>query len=47
MNAMNHEQAMQTQAAERYLLGELDAPEREAYEEHLSTFSAAQYALKR
>ena len=34
MNAMNHEQAMQTQAAERYLLGELDGPEREAYEEH-------------
>ncbi len=39
MNAMNHEQAMQNQAAERYLLGELDGPEREAYEEHF--FSCA------
>ncbi len=39
MNAMNHEQAIQSQAAERYLLGELDGPEREAYEEHF--FSCA------
>lgn len=31
---MNHSDALQTFAAERYLLNELSAPEREAFEEH-------------
>jgi hypothetical protein len=37
MNArmIDHEQAVKNLMAERYLLGELDAAEREAYEEHL------------
>lgn len=31
---MNHTEAIETQAAERYLLGELDDAQREAFEEH-------------
>lgn len=37
---MDHEKAVKTLAAERYLLGELNATEREAYEEHFFSCNA-------
>jgi len=37
---MDHEQAMKNLVAERYLLGELNESERDAYEEHLFNCSA-------
>jgi hypothetical protein len=42
MNArmINHDQAVKDLMAERYLLGELDAAEREAYEQHLFSCDA-------
>ncbi len=46
MNTMNHEQALQGQAAERYLLGEMDGPEREAYEEHFFDCAACAEEVK-
>jgi anti-sigma factor RsiW len=46
MSSMNHEQAIQGQAAERYLLGELDGPEREAYEEHFFDCAACAEEVK-
>jgi hypothetical protein len=46
MSTMNHEQAIQDQAAERYLLGELDGPERDAYEEHFFTCAACAEEVK-
>jgi hypothetical protein len=39
-NAMNHEQAVRSQAVERYVLGELTQEEREAFEGHYFDCSA-------
>jgi len=46
MSTMNHEQAIQGQAAERYLLGELQGQEREAYEEHFFDCAACAEEVK-
>jgi anti-sigma factor RsiW len=46
MSTMSHEQAIQGQAAERYLLGELQGPEREAYEEHFFDCAACAEEVK-
>jgi len=46
MSTMNHEQAIQGQAAERYLLDEMDGTEREAYEEHFFDCAACAEEVK-
>ncbi len=46
MSTMNHEQAIQGQAAERYLLGELQGQELEAYEEHFFDCAACAAEVK-
>jgi anti-sigma factor RsiW len=46
MSTMNHEQAIQGQAAERYLLGELQGQELEAYEEHFFDCAACAEEVK-
>ena len=46
MSTMNHEEAIRTQAAERYLLGELNEAERDAWEAHFFSCAVCAEELK-
>ncbi|HYL92518.1 MAG TPA: anti-sigma factor [Alphaproteobacteria bacterium] len=46
MNKIDHDQAIQSRAAERYLLGELSEKERDAYEEHFFSCAACAEEVK-
>jgi len=46
MNIMNHEEAIRTQAAERYLLGEMNEAERDAWEAHFFSCAVCTEELK-
>lgn len=46
MNKIDHDHAIQSRAAERYLLGELPESERDAYEEHFFSCAACAEEVK-
>ncbi|HLY98545.1 MAG TPA: hypothetical protein VKT33_05715 [Candidatus Angelobacter sp.] len=46
MSTMNHEEAVRTQAAERYLLGEMNEAERDAWEAHFFSCAVCAEELK-
>ena len=46
MSTMNHEEAIRTQAAERYLLGEMNEAERDAWEAHFFSCAVCAEELK-